>query len=544
MANENYISMSIGSNIERVPKNIVFCSMIGGRSHVKPVLEIGRLLMKRSHNFTIVAPNARKTVKNEYPQISLYDLDPVMKEHSSESRKLYQEEFNINHLQILARQLEAHYSHVFNNLKRVALEKKADLLICDVVAQPCVDVAWTLKIPVVIFGGALGLASYKSDPMFGCHVTLEGKSFFERFRCVIIQHSQTAFYWYKSSVKYFNQERISVGIEPVSYPTERTRNSLFLANTFFGFEIAETLPPLYQEIGPIMYDSYPPLTTSLESFINSHERIIYIAFGDRFYTTPENNGKILKSVLELLTTKNLDGAIWALTQTPMTDFPSTINLQSGISINTTTILTNSNPHIKILDWAPQFAVLNHTNVKIFLTHGGIESIFEALYTATPMLIMPLYVDQYGNAEKLTMQGCALTVSKLALDEKDLFENITRLLTDHSIAQNLKRMQIFARINRLRKYRAADLIELVMYTAKHVEGAGNIPIVSEWQTADARIGVWRAENWDVWVFASISCLLLVVTAGLIGIKILKFANRWIIIRWFSRTTNRNTKEKSQ
>ncbi|CAG8490461.1 1155_t:CDS:2 [Ambispora leptoticha] len=540
--------MSIGSNIERAPKNIVFCSMFGGRSHVKPVLEIGTLLMKRSYNFTIVAPNARKTVENEYPQIPLYDLDPVMKEHSSESRKLYQEECNISHLRILARQIEAHYSHVFNNLKRVSLEKNADLLICDVGEEPCVDVAWTLKIPVVIFNnGALGLVSkapYKSDPMFGCHVTLEGKSFLERFRCVIIQHPQVAFYWYQSSLKYFNQERISVGVEPVSYPTERTRNSLFLANTFFGFEIAETLPPLYQEIGPIMYDSYPQLTTSLESFINSHERIIYIAFGDRFYTTPENNGKILKSVMELLAAKKLDGVIWALTQTLRTDFPSTINLQSGISINTTAILTNSNSHIKILDWVPQFAVLNHTNVKIFLTHGGSESIFEALYTATPMLILPLYLDQNGNAEKLTMQGCALTVSKQALDEKDLFVKVTRLLTDQSIAQNLKRMQVFARVNCLRKYRAADLIELVMHTAKHVEGAGNIPIVSEWQTADARIGVWYAENWDVWIFASILFLLAVMIAGWFGIKIFKLSNKLIIRCWFSIITERSTKDKIQ
>ncbi|CAB5367637.1 unnamed protein product [Rhizophagus irregularis] len=55
--------------------------------------------------------------------------------------------------------------------------------------------------------------------------------------------------------------------------------SLVLIDTFFGFELPQTLPPYIQEIGPILSEEYPPLTPELSDFINGHERILYVSFG-------------------------------------------------------------------------------------------------------------------------------------------------------------------------------------------------------------------------------------------------------------------------
>ena len=51
----------------------------------------------------------------------------------------------------------------------------------------------------------------------------------------------------------------------------------------------------------------------------------------------------------------------------------------------------------MLPWIPQQDLLGHPAVKAFLTHGGIHSIYEALFHGQPMVIMPLGIDQFDNA---------------------------------------------------------------------------------------------------------------------------------------------------
>ena len=42
-------------------------------------------------------------------------------------------------------------------------------------------------------------------------------------------------------------------------------------------------------------------------------------------------------------------------------------------------------------------ILGHPNVKLFITHGGLGSFLESLYHATPLLVMPGFVDQERNS---------------------------------------------------------------------------------------------------------------------------------------------------
>jgi hypothetical protein len=65
---------------------------------------------------------------------------------------------------------------------------------------------------------------------------MENESFIERFKCLIIQ---PAGFLYESRLRIIslNEKRLSVGVSPVSSSLERIKNSLFLADTFFGFEV-------------------------------------------------------------------------------------------------------------------------------------------------------------------------------------------------------------------------------------------------------------------------------------------------------------------
>ncbi|RIA88846.1 Glycosyltransferase Family 1 protein [Glomus cerebriforme] len=66
------------------------------------------------------------------------------------------------------------------------------------------------------------------------------------------------------------------------------------------------------------------------------------------------------------------------------------------------LLPNKNPNISMESFAPQFSILNHTNTKLFLSHSGSGSVYESLYTGTPILALPITFDQPVTAEKLEL----------------------------------------------------------------------------------------------------------------------------------------------
>ena len=54
--------------------------------------------------------------------------------------------------------------------------------------------------------------------------------------------------------------------------------------------------------------------------------------------------------------------------------------------------------LKMYLFVPQAEILSKSNY--FLTHGGLNSLKEAIYYEVPMLVYPLEGDQFGNAQKV------------------------------------------------------------------------------------------------------------------------------------------------
>ncbi|PKC63360.1 UDP-Glycosyltransferase/glycogen phosphorylase [Rhizophagus irregularis] len=352
------------------------------------------------------------------------------------------------------------YKKTYEKYKKTAKEYNIDLFICDVLAnEACIDAANNLKKPVVGWTSFLQFMDpvpYKDDPVYGCNTSLENESFFERFRCALIQPLQVA-----SKLGPFahqlNDIRKQMNIEPSG---KIPKVSLSLVDTFFGFELPQHLAPNVQEVGPVLPEEYPPITPELSNFMNAHERVLYIAFTSR------------------------------------DNFYPTLNLTDGTQVQTLSILNNKHPHIHITNFAPQFAVLNHTNTKLFFSHGGAGSAHESLYTGTPMLVLPLGGDQMGNAQKLKTAGVALTLSVYNLNVNDILNKMSKLLEDEKIKKNLKRMEVLTKINSKRKYRAADLIEYILHSSG-LEEYINDDYLKEWAPAASRMGFIKANNLDVY-----------------------------------------------
>jgi len=73
--------------------------------------------------------------------------------------------------------------------------------------------------------------------------------------------------------------------------------------------------------------------------------------------------------------------------------------------------------------------LEHPNVKLFISHGGMSGVYEVVDAGVPVLGMPLFYDQPRNIQNLVELGMALSMQINNLTQKTLSEAINRLIKD-------------------------------------------------------------------------------------------------------------------
>ncbi|KHJ43613.1 UDP-glucoronosyl and UDP-glucosyl transferase [Trichuris suis] len=75
------------------------------------------------------------------------------------------------------------------------------------------------------------------------------------------------------------------------------------------------------------------------------------------------------------------------------------------------------PHVHAFDWIPQRQLLNSQKVKLFITHGGYNSLLEITLAGVPMILIPLFGDQSGNVARAVRHrlGVQLPITKITAD---------------------------------------------------------------------------------------------------------------------------------
>jgi MGT family glycosyltransferase len=106
---------------------------------------------------------------------------------------------------------------------------------------------------------------------------------------------------------------------------------------------------------------------------------------------------------------------------------------------------------------PQTKVI--PQVDLVITHGGNNTTTEALHFGKPMVVLPLFWDQYDNAQRMHELGLGVRLETYAFADHQLIDAVEHLLADR--AQSMRSAGIGHQIRaRQGLRRAADIIENV------------------------------------------------------------------------------------
>jgi MGT family glycosyltransferase len=76
-------------------------------------------------------------------------------------------------------------------------------------------------------------------------------------------------------------------------------------------------------------------------------------------------------------------------------------------------------------------------VDLVITHGGNNTTTEALHFGKPMILLPLFWDQYDNAQRIHELGFGIRLSTYAFTDDQMHSAITSLLTDLALQRKMQ-----------------------------------------------------------------------------------------------------------
>lgn len=181
--------------------------------------------------------------------------------------------------------------------------------------------------------------------------------------------------------------------------------SLLLVNQHYTLSGARPLVPAVVEIGGVHIGPQKPLAAELKSVLDgSPKGVVVVSFGS-----------ILRA--SSLPVAKRDAIVRALGRLPFKvlwkwEDDNVPNLPENIIVRT---------------WLPQRDALCHPNVRLFLGHGGLLGVTEAVHCGVPSVLMPIYGDQFLNAAAVENRGMGVVMHYNMLGEDYVFERIQEAL---------------------------------------------------------------------------------------------------------------------
>ncbi|KAJ9574468.1 hypothetical protein L9F63_008356, partial [Diploptera punctata] len=200
--------------------------------------------------------------------------------------------------------------------------------------------------------------------------------------------------------------------------SELARNtSLIFVNTHFSLNAPRPLVPGVVEVAGIHVKPPKKLPEDLEDYLNGAEHgVIYFSMGSmiRAETLPiEKRDAFLQAFAELP-----QRVLWKWENETLPGQPK---------------------NVKISKWLPQFDILNHPNIRVFLAHGGLLGTIEAVHIGVPMIGIPMYGDQSTNVKMVEDGGMGIKLNYADITKENVLKALRTVLENPSYKENAMRI---------------------------------------------------------------------------------------------------------
>ncbi|KAI9482826.1 MAG: hypothetical protein EXX96DRAFT_518686 [Benjaminiella poitrasii] len=451
----------------RKPKRVAFSVLFGGSSHVNWVLSILDELTNRGHSAYFIAKDDHTKFGATFPNIETISFGPsvMTPEIRIKTIKMFIEAPSIDTVKAIMSLVNTTFEDSFDKLVHQFKLNEIDLAICDHFTVVCIEAARSLGLPYIITSSlALGpdtITPYINNELHNLrHPTTQTMTFWQRLDKVIIKPLEIPLRL-ASILKTYHATQRRAGIaDPALNHEDRWQSTLKLVNGCFGFERGRPLGPLVELVGPILQTTTAPLTDDLRHFLDSHDRVVYVAFGQHAIATRHDVTLLMQALLAAYESGEIDAVLWS---TRDLDLPPTFQI-TNTTYEIASFHGNYSSDILFLPWVPQLSILQHKAVEVFVTHGGAGSLYEALYAGVRLVVYPFFADQPSAAATAQVNGVGLKLERTAT-QREADEVVHRVAVDKDgeIQRNVERFKALVQIRAARgPARGADVVEEALF----------------------------------------------------------------------------------
>ncbi|CAI6347273.1 unnamed protein product [Macrosiphum euphorbiae] len=401
--------------------NILAVQSIAGKSHWNVMRAVLRALTDRGHTVTVFTP----FVDGDRPGYTEVDVSEkavvflamdatFLIEKFASMRKTLPSMLNYSRMSCDMMNGDQRMVNILDGVDA----RKFDLVITEPMASECVaytatvlhvPMVYVVPFPIVTFLER-SLTGHAPNPASTGHLLSSHgtpKTFAQRFVNVV----STV---YCSAIKWYAERQLQLAGHRPYDSVDLVKPSLIFSNTHFIIEPARSLTPDVVQIGGIHLTAPKPIPKDILEFIeNATHGVIYFSFGSMvsMSSLPESIQSAFRKALARVPQK----VLWKY-EGEMKDKPKNVMTRK---------------------WIPQRDILLHPKVKLFISHGGISGVFEAVDAGVPLLGFPIYNDQPRNIDNLVDTGMAISMDLLSVTEETFLNAVLEIVNDKRYQKNAK-----------------------------------------------------------------------------------------------------------
>ncbi|XP_055444697.1 UDP-glucuronosyltransferase 2B4-like isoform X4 [Bubalus kerabau] len=261
------------------------------------------------------------------------------------------------------------------------------------------------------------------------------------------------FFWFQLyNEKKWNQFYSEVLGRPTTIAESMGKAEMWLIRNYWDFSFPRPGLPNVEFVGGLHCKPAKPLPKEMEEFVQSsgEHGIVVFSLGSMVSNMSEERANVIASALAQIPQK----VLWRYDGKK----PDTLG-----------------PNTRLYKWIPQNDLLGHPKTKAFITHGGSNGIYEAIYHGIPMVGLPLFADQPHNIVHMTAKGAAIRLDLETISTADLLNALKEVINNPFYKENIMRLSAIQHDQPMKPLdRAVFWIEFVMRHkgAKHLRPASH------------------------------------------------------------------------